>query len=111
LREKKLPAPTQDTYMFYIANRFDPHTVGRKNFKRDFGFMQGNGRKGVEYIRRRLKEVEEKNANKDVFGGTAESENKSSKSIQCIPDKTIIDRSNGGWIIPEMDNEFIKIRV
>lgn len=58
LREEKLPAPTQDTFMFYVANRFDPETVGTKNFKKDHGFAQGNGKRGVESIRERLKDVE-----------------------------------------------------
>lgn len=58
LRERKLPAPTQDTFCFYIANRFDPHTVGTMNFKKNFGFAQGNGRKGIEAIRKRLSDVE-----------------------------------------------------
>lgn len=61
LAEKKLPAPTQDTFMFYVANRFDPNTVGTKNFKKDFGFAQGNGRRGVEDIRRRIAEVDASN--------------------------------------------------
>jgi hypothetical protein len=63
LSDRKLPAPTQDTFMFYVANRFDPHTVGTKNFKKDFGFMQGNGRRGVEEIRKRIAEVDAANPN------------------------------------------------
>ena len=60
LKERKLPSPTQDTYMFYVANRFDPSSVGRKNFKKDYGFTQANGRLGVESIKARLKIVDEK---------------------------------------------------
>jgi lipopolysaccharide biosynthesis glycosyltransferase len=59
LSERKLPAPTQDTYMFYIGNRFDPSCVGRKNFKKHYGFTQGNGRAGVDAIKARLQLVEE----------------------------------------------------
>ena len=54
----RLPAPTQDTYMFFVANRFDPHTVGRKNFKRDYGFTQGKGKLGAEHIKEKLAEVD-----------------------------------------------------
>jgi len=59
LRERKLPAPTQDTFMFYVANRFDPDTVGTRNFKRDYGFSQGNGRRGVESIKNAIRLVDE----------------------------------------------------
>jgi len=58
LREKKLPAPTQDTYMFYVANRFNPETVGIMNFKKNYGFTQGKGKLGADHIRQRLEEVE-----------------------------------------------------
>ena len=61
LRERKLPAPTQDTYMFFVANRFNPETVGIMNFKRHYGFTQGKGKLGVEHIRAKLQEVEEMN--------------------------------------------------
>lgn len=56
---KKLPAPTQDTYMFYVANRFDPDHVGTKNFKRSYGFTQGKGKWGVELMRQKLQQVDE----------------------------------------------------
>lgn len=61
LRERKLPAPTQDTFMFFVANRFDPETVGFKNFKKHYGFTQGNGRKGVDVMRKKLLEVDKAN--------------------------------------------------
>ncbi len=61
LRERKLPAPTQDTFMFYVANRFDPQTVGTRNFKKDYGFTQGNGRRGFESIKEAIKLVDENN--------------------------------------------------
>jgi hypothetical protein len=58
LREKRLPAPTQDTYCFYVANRFDPETVGVMNFKKHCGFTQGKGRLGGEYIRKLVEAVD-----------------------------------------------------
>jgi len=65
LDERRLPAPTQDTFMFFVANRFDPHHVGMKNFKKNYGFTQGKGRWGAEGMREKLKEVDEKfNASK-----------------------------------------------
>lgn len=64
LKERKLPAPTQDTYMFYVANRFDPHTVGIKHFKKHFGFTQGRGKQGPEHIKQKLEEVERMNDEK-----------------------------------------------
>jgi len=60
LRERKLPAPTQDTFFFYVANRFDPKSVGIMNFKKKFGFTQGKGKLGAEYIRKKVMEVENK---------------------------------------------------
>lgn len=61
LRKRKLPAPTQDTYMFYVCNRFDPHLVGRMNFKKNYGFTQGRGKLGADHIKEKLKEVEDAN--------------------------------------------------
>jgi len=66
LREKRLPAPTQDTFMFYVANRFNPETVGVMNFKRHYGFTQGRGKLGVDHIKRKLQEVEKVNEKKEV---------------------------------------------
>lgn len=54
LKEERLPAPTQDTFMFYVCDRFDPHLVGVANFKRHHGFMQGNSRLGVESLVSRI---------------------------------------------------------
>jgi hypothetical protein len=58
LKTKKLPAPTQDTYMFYVANRFDSKSVGVMNFKKLCGFTQGKGKLGAEHIHQKLMEVE-----------------------------------------------------
>lgn len=58
LKERRLPAPTQDTFMFFVCNRFDPHLVGTKNFKKHYGFSQGNSRLGADSLKQRLKEVE-----------------------------------------------------
>lgn len=59
--QKRLPAPTQDTFMFYVANRFDPETVGYKNFKKEHGFSQGNGKKDISILIERLKKIDEQN--------------------------------------------------
>jgi len=75
LRERKLPAPTQDTFYFYVANRFDPETVGYMNFKKNYGFSQGNGRSGVDEIRKRLQEVEDmNNRSKEILSSDAEND-------------------------------------
>ena len=66
LRDRKLPCPSQDTYMFYVCNRFDPHLVGIMNFKRFYGFTQGRGKRGVEHIKQKLQEVEEMNKSKQI---------------------------------------------
>jgi len=58
LREKKLPIPSQDTYMFFVCNRFDPHLGGTANFKRHHGFTQGNSRRGVSELATKLRQVE-----------------------------------------------------
>jgi lipopolysaccharide biosynthesis glycosyltransferase len=61
LKERRLPVPSQDTYLFYVASRFCPDKIGRMNFKKFHGFTQGRGRGGPESIIQKLKEVEEKN--------------------------------------------------
>jgi len=61
-RERKLPVPSQDTTMFYICNRFDPHLVGTMNFKKHHGFTQGRGKNGAEWFKNRMAEVDEENA-------------------------------------------------
>ena len=54
---KRLPVPSHDTYMFYIADRFE-NEYKTMNFKRDFGFSQG---KNTDHITKRLAEVEDEN--------------------------------------------------
>jgi hypothetical protein len=61
LKTRRLPAPTQDTFMFYVANRFNPETIGVMNFKKHFGFTQGRGKMGAEHIKMKLREVEKNN--------------------------------------------------
>lgn len=68
LKERRLPAPTQDTFMFYVANRFDPDHVGTKNFKKSYGFTQGKGKWGAEIMRQKLKEVD------DAFSGITQAQ-------------------------------------
>jgi len=64
LKDRRLPAPTQDTFMFYVQNRFDPELVGVKNFKKSYGFQQGKGKWGSEGMRKKLQEIEDANKNK-----------------------------------------------
>jgi len=54
LANGRLPAPSQDTFMFYIADRAG-FSVGTDNFKRHRGFDQGNALDGLI---QRLAEVE-----------------------------------------------------
>ena len=63
LRERKLPVPTQDTFMFFVCNRFDPHLGGVANFKKDHGFTQGNSRRPVEELAEKIKQVDIANEN------------------------------------------------
>jgi hypothetical protein len=58
IKGNKLPCPSHDTFMYYVANRFDPSSVGTRNFKRHYGFTHGNGRAGAEAIREKLKLVD-----------------------------------------------------
>ena len=64
---KRLPAPTQDTFMFYVANRFNPETVGVMNLKKHCGFTQGKGKLGADHIRNKIAEVE-KNIENHIIG-------------------------------------------
>lgn len=61
LKEKKLPAPTQDTYMFFVCDRFDPQFIGTANFKKDHGFVQGRGKMGAAHIKEQLIKIDEEN--------------------------------------------------
>jgi lipopolysaccharide biosynthesis glycosyltransferase len=65
-RERRLPCPSQDTTMFYIANRFNPETVGIGNFKKNHGFTQGRGKLGADHIKKCVEEVDRKNAEKET---------------------------------------------
>ncbi len=57
-RERRLPAPTQDTFMFFVCNRFDPHMVGTANFKKNHGFTQGNSKGGAEELQKHVENVD-----------------------------------------------------
>jgi hypothetical protein len=61
LRDRKMPAPTQDTFMFYVCNRFDPQLAGVMNFKKHYGFTQGRGKLGSEWFKNRMEEVDREN--------------------------------------------------
>lgn len=61
---KRLPVPSHDTYMFYIADRFENQYL-TKNFKKFHGFDQGKG-SDIESIKRKIKEVDEKNVVKQI---------------------------------------------
>jgi len=71
LNERRLPAPTQDTFMFFVANRFDPDHVGVKNFKKGYGFQQGKLKMGSEGMRQKLLEVDEA-FNKKIISSNTE---------------------------------------
>lgn len=81
-REKRLPAPTQDTFMFFVCDRFDPHLAGHANFKKNHGFVQGNGRRGVEEIRRKLKEVDDNNKINYMENESSEEDNENSENFE-----------------------------
>lgn len=56
----RLPVPSQDTYMYYIADRFKS-PIKITNFKRLYGFDQS---KGMDHLIKRLADVERENSNK-----------------------------------------------
>jgi len=88
LRERKLPVPTQDTFMFFVCNRFDPHLGGHANFKANHGFAQGNSRRPVSELEEKIKKVDISNC--DEFGAEEfeyESETKEAlKEVKNIPE-------------------------
>jgi len=65
LKERKLPVPSQDTFMYYVCDRFDKQRIGIMNFKKRFGFTQGRGKHGPERIKAQLEEIDRKNAEKN----------------------------------------------
>lgn len=59
---KRLPVPSQDTYMYYVVNKFNPENMKIMNFKKEFGFTQGNGRKwSIDEFKKKLEDVDIKN--------------------------------------------------
>lgn len=58
---EKLPCPSHDTYYYYIAQVFNPTAMAIHNFKKCNGFTQGNGKLGVDHIRKCLENVELQN--------------------------------------------------
>jgi lipopolysaccharide biosynthesis glycosyltransferase len=59
IKGDRLPIPSQDTYMFFVCNRFDPHLGGTANFKRNHGFTQGNSRRPVSDLIKKVKDVDD----------------------------------------------------
>ena len=94
LKEERLPVPSQDTYMFYVCDRFDPHLIGTANFKRFHGFMQGNSRLDVDELRKKInlnktEDVSEKRylyPDSEDFEAMEEEENNIKKSISIKVD-------------------------
>jgi len=58
---EKLPCPSHDTYYYYVAQVFNPEAMATHNFKKNNGFTQGNGKLGVEHIKKCLENVELQN--------------------------------------------------
>ena len=61
LDKRRLPAPTQDTFAYYLIQKLKPEEMGIGNFKKDNGFTQGNGKLGVDHIKKCLENVELQN--------------------------------------------------
>jgi hypothetical protein len=68
-RERRLPVPTQDTFMYFVCNRFDPHLGGVANFKRHHGFTQGNSRRPVSELEEKIKKVDIENNYAEILSG------------------------------------------
>jgi hypothetical protein len=95
-RERRLPVPTQDTFMFFVCNRFDPHLGGVANFKANHGFTQGNSRRPVEELAEKIRQVDI--ANDDL---------EKSKQPQSEDDEVqdYIDEHEGGFEIDRQIEE------
>ncbi|GEM_PF-2230500 len=61
LNTRRLPCPSQDTFAYYCIQKLKPEAMGIGNFKRDYGFTQGKGRMGADYIRKCVEEVDKRN--------------------------------------------------
>ena len=124
LKERRLPAPTQDTFMFYVANRFDPDHVGTKNFKRHYGFTQGKGKWGAELMRQKLQQVDEsfsknppmiqpKQNVDEAFVDSENDEETSPINVEMIPvnshRKKQEETHNKPFIVPEGKDVIIEI--
>ena len=109
---EKLPCPSHDTYYYYIAQVFNPTAMAIHNFKKCNGFTQGNGKLGVDHIRKCLENVElqnEKELDSDYkdemedIGGLDVLENK-----ECIcQERTVEDeKSEHNYIDRVMHSNF-----
>jgi hypothetical protein len=58
LKERRLPAPSHDTFYYYIVQRFNPAAMATRNYKKNYGFNQGRGRLGPDHIRKCIEEVD-----------------------------------------------------
>lgn len=93
LKERRLPVPSQDTFMFFVCDRFDPHLVGTRNFKRDHGFTQGNSRLGVDILKQKVDEADK------LFDGK-ENDDVSVEEMESydVPEKDAIAPKISGYV-------------
>ena len=101
--KNKLPAPTQDTYMFFVCDRFDPQFVGTADFKRNHGFIQGNGKLGAEVINQRLKQIDEENMLAEANPNNVETNNVETNNVETNNEK-ILSLDNEENILKEEIN-------
>jgi hypothetical protein len=64
LKENRLPVPSHDTYTYFVCKKFDPQLMMLKNFKKNYGYTQGNGKTSIEDFRKKLQEVDLANEGK-----------------------------------------------
>jgi len=106
-----------DTFMFFVANRFDPDHVGIKNFKRDYGFTQGKGKWGSEVIRQKLSEVDDafnKNSpNSQIVRGDIDSDEDELDEVDTVNVDIVKQKVEyccpAPFIIPEGEGVIVEI--
>lgn len=85
--KRRLPAPTQDTYAYFLIQKLKPEEMGIGNFKKDHGFTQGNGKLGAEHIKKCIENIElqkEQELDSDYKDEDKESNNDKSKTTESI---------------------------
>lgn len=106
LRENRLPVPSHDTYTYFICQKFDPQLMMLKNFKKNYGFSQGNGKSSIEDFKKKLQEIDRLNDGKiNVIPEVINDAEMDSDYFNGDNDKDFIN------VLPEISVSFVQKKI